>query len=49
MMVLDTTIISSGDSADIPTACMQFSKSVPATGLRFFSEAKSAGGVLQSC
>ena len=49
MMVLDTRIIDSGDSADIPTACMQFSKSVPATGLRFFSEPKSAGGSLQSC
>ena len=49
MMVLDTRTIRSGASADIPTACMQVSKSVPARGLRFFSETKSAGGALQSC
>ena len=49
MMVLETRTIRSGASADVPTACMQVSKSVPATGLRFFSETKSASGSLQSC
>ena len=49
MMVLETTTVRSGASADIPTACMQFSKSIPATGLRFFSDPKLPGGSLQSC
>ena len=49
MMVTRTVRVPGGQVARLPTACMQISKSIPATGLRFFSSPKTPFGAVQDC
>ena len=49
MIVSETVTVPAGQVAQVPAACMQFSKDVPASGIRFFSQSKPATGTVQSC
>ena len=49
MMVTRTTSVPPGQVVEVPIACMQESKRVPATGLRFFSSPKAVTGAVQGC
>ena len=49
MMVTRETSVPPGQVVEVPIACMQRSKSVPANGLRFFSRPKAVTGSVQGC
>lgn len=49
MMVTRTTSVPPSRVVEVPIACMQRSKGVPARGLRFFSRSKAVTGSVQSC
>ena len=49
MIVARTVTVPRGRVLQVPTACMQRSKGVPASGLRFYSQPKAASGAVQSC
>jgi len=49
MIVARTVTVPRGRVLQVPTACMQQSKGVPASGLRFYSQPKAASGAVQSC
>jgi len=49
MIVTRSTTINPGDTGNIPVACRQVRKSIPATGLRFFSSPKATTGTVGAC
>ena len=49
MIVTRTTSVPPRRVEDVPIACMQQSKSIPAIGLRFFSSPKAITGSVQQC
>ena len=49
MIVTQSTRVSAGQVARVPTACMQQGNPAPASGARFFSRPKSASGSVQQC
>ena len=49
MIATRSTSVPSGSTVNVPVACMQQEKGVPANGLRFFSQPKTASGATQQC
>ena len=49
MIITRTTFIPSGRVVQVPAACMQRGKAIPANGLRFFSQFKTIRAGVQSC